>query len=866
MKKLTSNEIRKLWLSFFASKNHQIIAGANLIPHNDKTLLWINSGVAALKPYFDGSKVPSSRRLVNVQKSIRTNDIENVGVTNRHHTFFEMLGNFSLGDYFRTEAIKWGYEFLTSKEWLGLPVVKLYFTYHPSDTETREEWLKLGIPETHIIPAESNYWEIGEGPCGPNTEIFFDLGQDKDPTNKGTLLLEDDIDNERFVEIWNIVFSQYNAKAGVKREDYEELPSKNIDTGAGLERIASVMQGTVSNFETDLFLPTINKLEKLSKTKYNDYVVSYRVISDHIRTCVFALSDGASFSNEGRGYVLRRLLRRAMLHGQKLNLTKPFLSNLVDEVIVAMESFYPELNENAAKVKKLIEAEENRFLRTLKNGERIVRDLLEKNKKLTGQETFMLYDTYGFPFELTREIAFEYNVELDQSDFTKHLEAQKERARKARSDSNSMQRQSKDLLSFVMPSLFDEKACELTTNVTALFKDGIRVKEDDEVVEAIFSATPFYAESGGQVSDLGQVSGTDFLGNVVSLFKAPHGQHVHKIEILYGTLKEGMEVTLTIDQAARNLIKQNHTATHLLHQALNVVLGGDANQAGSYVGSDYLRFDFTHDKKVTDDELAQIETLVQQYINASIPLEITVLPLESALKLGAKALFGEKYSDDVRVVKFGDISLELCGGTHVENTSFVTNFAIVSESSIASGVRRIEAVSGLKAYEHHKKAETFVKRLANILSVKDNQELLSAVRKLRDDNEHFSRELKKLKMTQLQNIAKEISYEKVKDVNLYLNYYRDFSREDLMTLSDFIKEKDESALIVLLAPTEKGQVIHVAVSKKMTTKYHAGKLLQTVTKHFGGTGGGRPDFANGALTKNVKIDELNNYMKELLDA
>lgn len=865
MKKLTSNEIRLLWLSFFKSKGHEVIAGANLIPHNDKTLLWINSGVAALKPYFDGSKIPSSRRLVNVQKSIRTNDIENVGVTNRHHTFFEMLGNFSLGDYFRTEAIKWGYEFLTSKEWLDLPADKLYFTFHPSDKDTFNEWRKLGIPESHIIGVESNFWEIGEGPCGPNTEIFFDLGAEKDPSNKGTMLLRDDIDNERFVEIWNIVFSQFNAKAGVKRENYEELPSKNIDTGAGLERIASVMQGTVSNFETDLFLPTITKLEALSNTKYDDYKVSYRVISDHVRTCVFALSDGATFSNEGRGYVLRRLLRRAMLHGQKLNLTKPFLASLVDEVTVAMASFYPELVRNKKQVKKQIETEENRFMKTLHNGEKIVRDLLVTTKSLSAEQTFMLYDTYGFPFELTEEIAEEYNVKLDYQSFLKLLEEQKERARKARGETNSMQRQSKDLLAFETASIFHENKSILDTKVAGLFIDGVAVKSVDDEFEAIFSETPFYAESGGQVSDQGFVTGLNFRGEVTSLFKAPHGQHVHHIKTLYGTLEEGETVTLVINQKARDLIKQNHTATHLLHQALNVVLGGNANQAGSYVGSDYLRFDFTHAQKVSDDELLQVEALVNEYINMSIPLEINVLPLEEALKLGAKALFGEKYSDNVRVVKFGDVSLELCGGTHVNNTSSVSNFAIISESSIASGIRRIEAVSGLRAYEHHKKSAHLVKRIETLLNVKDGTELLSAVSKLKEEQSNLTAEYNKLKEQSLQLVASKITSSKHQDFNIYLASFKGYEQKDLLILSDILKNKDEDALIVLVAPNETAAVLHVALSKNIMNKVHAGKLLQGITKKLGGNGGGRGDFANGVLTNYVNNKELLITVKELLD-
>ncbi|HOA11592.1 MAG TPA: alanine--tRNA ligase, partial [Bacilli bacterium] len=463
MKKLTSNDIRKMWLSFFKSKNHAVVEGASLIPVNDKTLLWINSGVAALKQYFDGSKVSADKRLTNVQKSIRTNDIENVGKTNRHHTFFEMLGNFSIGDYFRTEAITWGFEFLTSKDYLALPLEKLYFTYHPSDTETRDLWISLGVPKSHVIANEDNYWEIGEGPCGPNTEIFFDLGEKIDA--RGPELLASDIDNDRFLEIWNIVFSQYNAKAGVKRENYEELPSKNIDTGAGLERIASVLQEVPSNFETDLFMPIIKELEKLSGVKYSDDIVSFRVIADHIRTSTFAIADGASFSNEGRGYVLRRVLRRAVRYGQKLAMKEPFLYKLVQSVVDVMKDFYPYLESKIDHVEKLIKAEEVRFLNTLNHGEELLRGALSNSKNISGEVAFKLYDTFGFPIDLTLEIASENGASVDVKGFEVLLEEQRERARAARKNLNSMASQSEDLLKFDQKSKFEEQKFSVTATV-----------------------------------------------------------------------------------------------------------------------------------------------------------------------------------------------------------------------------------------------------------------------------------------------------------------------------------------------------------------------------------------------------------------
>lgn len=856
MKKLTSNDIRTMWLSFFKSKKHTIIDGASLIPVNDHTLLWINSGVAALKQYFDGSKVSHDKRLANVQKSIRTNDIENVGKTNRHHTFFEMLGNFSIGDYFRKEAIIWGFEFLTSKDYLGLPVEKLYFTYHPSDTETRDLWISLGVDKHHVIPNDDNYWEIGEGPCGPNTEIFFDLGVEYDPQKLGVKLLENDSDNDRFLEIWNIVFSQYNAKAGVKRANYEELPSKNIDTGAGLERIASVMQGVQSNFETDLFMPIINELEKLSKQKYGEHQVSFRVIADHIRAATFAIADGASFSNEGRGYVLRRLLRRAVRYGQKIGMKEPFLYQLVASVIKAMKDFYPYLVARKEHIERLIKAEEIRFLNTLSHGEELLRGALANSKKISGEVAFKLYDTFGFPIDLTLEIANENGASVDVKGFEVLLEAQRERARAARKNLNSMATQSEDLLKFSKPSQFVEHEHKLNATVIGLFKDGVAVKESGDEVSAIFDLTPFYSESGGQVSDTGFVSNHDLRAVVTAMTKAPHGQHLHHLALDYGTIKVGDKVTLEIDEIARRQTMLNHSATHLLHRALNDVLGSEVSQAGSYVGPDYLRFDFNYNSRVKDEELAKIELIVNKYISDAVPLTVKYMTLPEAQKLGAKALFMEKYGDLVRVVIFAGISIELCGGTHISNTSKIGPFVIVSESSIASGVRRIVALTGLAAYEHLKTYADTVARLSTELGLKDKKDVLTHVRLLGERNSALNIELQALKTKELHRTAERLAPKKHGDINIYLEFFSSESREDLGIIADKIRSGDHSALLVLISDNTTDFPLLVSVSKALTPRLNANKVMKALTNAFGGSGGGRPDFANGVLKNLPEKDKV----------
>ncbi len=637
---MQSNKIRTMFLEFFKSKNHMVEPGASLIPHNDPTLLWINSGVAALKKYFDGTIKPANPRIVNVQKSIRTNDIENVGKTARHHTFFEMLGNFSIGDYFKEDAIAYAWEFLTSPKWMGFDPDKLYVSVHPSDQDAYDIWVNtIGFNPDRILKSEDNYWQIGDGPCGPNSEIYVDRGEYYDLEGLGEKLFFDEIDNERYVEVWNIVFSQYNGIEGQDRLTYKELPQKNIDTGLGFERLCCVAQNVPTNYDTDIFLPIIDAIAKKTNKKYDDYPMAYRVIADHIRTVVFALSDGALFSNEGRGYVLRRLLRRAVRYGIKLDIQQSFLKDLVEVVIEVMGGFYTDLKGNQKLIESLIEAEEKRFKNTLADGEALLLLKIKqlKTKTLDGVVAFTLYDTYGFPLELTQEICEEHNIEVDLDGFKTQMKQQQERARDARVDSESMATQSEDLLAFVDESIFiGHDQTTIQAKITALFQNQQRVEQLKGEGFVVFDQTPFYAESGGQIADTGVIKVDQVVIDVVDVIKAPHKQHLHKVNTKY-TLHQGQTVTLHIDVLKREKIKANHTLAHLLQAALKNTLGDHVQQAGSYVGDEYMRFDFTHFEKVDAKQLKLIEDLMNQQIFNHLTVHTEYMALEAAKTAGATA-------------------------------------------------------------------------------------------------------------------------------------------------------------------------------------------------------------------------------------
>src|SRR5690625_4164257 len=657
MKQLSSAQIRQLFLDYFTENEHRVEPSAPLVPQDDPTLLWINSGVATLKKYFDGSVIPDNPRIVNAQKSIRTNDIENVGYTARHHTFFEMLGNFSIGDYFKKEAMEYAWEFLTSDRWLGFEEDLLSVTVHPEDDEAYDIWLNdIKVPKERIIRLEENFWDIGEGPSGPNTEIFYDRGPEfgndpKDPE------LYPGGENARYLEIWNLVFSQFNHNPD---DTYTPLPSKNIDTGMGLERVTSIVQNTPTNFETDLFMPIIEATEQLTNIKYGDHDVgdtAFKVIADHIRTVTFAVGDGALPSNEGRGYVLRRLIRRAVRFAKDLGIDKPFMDKLVPVVGKIMHDFYPEVLEQKDIIQNIVNIEEERFHETLNDGLKILTTIIEREKQqnndiFPGTEVFKLYDTYGFPKELTEEYVQAHGFTIDESGFEQEMEKQRMRAREAREQVNSMQVQDELLRQLdVTTEFIGYDVLSVQTTVVQLLKDGqiadyLGVGEEGLL---ILAKTPFYAESGGQIADHGQLSNETSEVIIKDVFKGPNDEHIHHVKVIDGELHQNDEIEAIVDQNMRNNIIKNHTATHLLHQALKDVLGDHVNQAGSLVSADRLRFDFTHFSAITKEQLKEIERIVNEKIWGSIPLTIAYHSLDEAKKLGAVALFGEKYGDAVRV-------------------------------------------------------------------------------------------------------------------------------------------------------------------------------------------------------------------------
>jgi alanyl-tRNA synthetase len=872
MKKLTGSEIRQMFLEFFEQKGHKIEPSASLIPVDDPSLLWINSGVATLKKYFDGRVVPDNPRITNAQKSIRTNDIENVGKTARHHTFFEMLGNFSIGDYFKEEAIEWAWEFLTDPKWIGFDPERLSVTIHPEDEEAYEIWKnKIGIPEERIIRLEGNFWDIGEGPSGPNTEIFYDRGPEygDDPTDAE---LYPGGENERYLEVWNLVFSQFNHNPD---GTYTPLPKKNIDTGMGLERMASVVQDVPTNFDTDLFMPIIEATEKISGEKYRvdaEKDVAFKVIADHIRTVTFAIADGALPSNEGRGYVLRRLLRRAVRYAKQINIERPFMYELVPVVAEIMADFYPNVKEKSEFVQKVIKNEEERFHETLNEGLAILSSLLEQAKQegkqmLDGKDVFRLYDTYGFPVELTEEYALEKGLSLDIEGFEKEMELQRERARSARQDVGSMQVQGGVLSSITEESRFvGYDQFEVKGTVKVLVKDDELVDEvhEGEEVQFILDQTPFYAESGGQVADKGLLTNEEVEVEVQEVQKAPNGQHLHTGIVKKGSLKKNMKVLASIDLASRSKITKNHTATHLLHQALKDVLGDHVNQAGSLVEPDRLRFDFSHFGQVQPEELEQIETIVNEKIWANLPVTIDYKGLEEAKAMGAMALFGEKYGDIVRVVSVGDYSLELCGGCHVPNTSVIGLFKIVSEGGIGAGTRRIEAVTGEAAYRLLNDQVQMLKDVAQKLKshpkdvITKVDALLQEMKELQRENESLAAKLSNIEAGNLADKVKE-----VEGIKVLASKVNVADMNSLRNMVDELKQKLESGIVVL-GTAQNGKVNIIAgVTKDLVNKgYHAGKLVKEVASRCGGGGGGRPDMAQAGGKNPEQLDAALQFVEE----
>jgi alanyl-tRNA synthetase len=867
MKYRTGSEIRQLFLDYFKSKGHMIEPGAPLVPVNDPTLLWINSGVAALKRYFDGSVKPQNNRITNAHKSIRTNDIENVGKTSRHHTFFEMLGNFSIGDYFKEDALKFAWEFLTSPDYIGMEKDRLYVTVHPTDTEAYRLWIEvIGLDPSRILKSEENYWQIGEGPCGPNSEIYYDRGPAFDPQNIGEELFFKELNNDRYIEIWNVVFSQYEGKEGVERALYKELPQKNIDTGMGLERLVCIVQNGETNFDTDLFMPVIKAVEKIAKVPYSgENKMAYRVIADHIRTVSFALADGALFSNEGRGYVLRRLLRRAVRYGIKLGITTSFMNELVPVVADMMKDYYSYIGEKVPLISKLVKAEEERFHKTLNAGEQLLIDELShaEDKLLSGKTVFKLYDTFGFPVELTQEIAQEKGYDIDMMGFKSEMEIQRNRARNAREDVESMSSQSIDLMNFKEVSEFiGYEVYSTESTVLACFKGGKRVGSLDDEGEVIVDVTPFYAEMGGQVADTGKLDFENGEADVLDVQRAPQKQHLHSIKIAYGELKEGDTVILSIDLPRRQRIIANHSSAHLVQTALKDIVGNHIHQAGSFVAEDYMRFDFTHFEKVSDQQLKAIEAMVNRFIFEKHPVRFELMDIEAAKADGATALFTEKYDKIVRVVTMGSVSKELCGGCHVSNTGEIGVFKIVSEESIGSGIRRLTTKTQNAAYSDFVGYQVQLETIAKMYKATSFMSIEERIDLSLKENVSLKQELGQLKQHLASVEAKALSSSIVSTPDFEVLIKRiDKDASDLKLMIESLKPLVHEGFIFLAGVTEdKVNFVAFCGTKAIAKGLKAGDVVKTMAAQTGGNGGGRPDFAQAGGKDASQLDAL---LKEL---
>lgn len=885
MKKLSSNEIRNLWYKYFTEHGHLKVESAPLVPIDDDSLLWINAGVTPLKKYFDGREVPESRRLCNVQKCIRTNDIENVGRTSRHCTFFEMMGNFSIGDYFRDEAISMAYEILTSKDYFDIPKDKLYVTVYIDDDASYNKWAECGLDKDHIVRLKENFWEIGEGPCGPDSEIFFDRGSKYDPDGKAFEHFKKDEDQDRYVEIWNNVFSQYNAKKGKKRSEYEELPHKNIDTGAGLERWCCVFQGVDSNFETDLFKPIIKEIENISNVLYNDNM-EFKVIADHSRALTMALADGAEFSNTGRGYVLRRLLRRSVRYGRKLGINEPFMYKLVKVVVSIMKDSYPNLEEEQKNVVKLIKDEEELFINTLSTGEKKLNELIAKNKKskfISGKDVFKLQDTYGFPYELTLEYLEEAGFTTDTEEYSKYMDEQKRLAKKSRKNESAMNVQNAAFMNFTKPSEFEYYVYGDKAKVIGLIKGDEEVDSLSKDGYVILNKTIFYATSGGQVADTGMITNKTFKARVLDVAKGPNGQNIHKIKVLAGTLKVGDSVTLVLDEDRRRKIECNHSSVHLLQLALQEVLGDEVKQAGSYVDENYLRFDFTYKGKIKDKEIIEAESHVNDYIKSQIERETDIMDIESAKKTGAMALFSEKYGDKVRVVTFGN-SKELCGGTHTSNTRNIGSFAITGLESKGSNTYRVFAATKdgiekrlgeeIKPIEdeivkYELKAKEIVslaskdgyelkyKPISSIINPSSYKDIIDAKKNLAKIQEivknlekEYQTLMNKSALANVDSLYKDVI--PINEGNLLVGQVS-MDNDSCKELVDALFNKMNKGLVILLnINNNKGLIV---VRSNISIK--ANDVVKEVTSMLGGNGGGSSTFATGGFKDIDKVDLTN---------
>jgi len=858
LKYMTGNQLRKKYLDFFASKNHLVLPSYSLIPENDPTLLLIGAGMAPFKPFFTGKMKPPHPRITTSQKCVRTGDIENVGRTARHHTFFEMLGNFSFGDYFKKEAIAWAWEFVTQH--LELPVDRLWVTIHPTDDEAYELWKNdIGVSPERIIKLEDNFWEIGPGPCGPCSEIYVDLGEDR---GCGKPECAVGCDCDRFLEIWNLVFTQFD-----RDEDgnYKPLAKKNIDTGAGLERIASVLQNKKSNFETDLLFPIIEYAASVAKVSYgqsNNTDISLKVIADHARSMTIMIADGILPSNEGRGYVLRRIIRRAVRHGRLMGIEKTFLVDAVDVAINIFAEPYPELLEKKEYIRKVIQQEEERFQATLAQGMELLNKHIQameqaNQKVLDGATAFRLYDTFGFPWELTAEILFEHGMDLDKQSFDQAMNEQRERARAARQENQRVA--IPDLTGLATDQLVYNDQVQ-DANVVRMWKEGILIEEahDGDEVAVILDVTSFYAEGGGQVGDSGLIDGPVGKMSVTTTKKLPTGTIYHIGYIVEGSLKVGDSVKITVDLSRQLDTARNHTATHLLQAALKNVLGSHVNQSGSSVGPDRLRFDFSHFAPVSPEQLAEIEQSVNDILLKSVPVTIVETTQAEAKKMGALALFGEKYGNLVRVVAVDGYSMELCGGTHVKNTAEIGMFKIISETGVASGVRRIEAVTGKGAFQYLKEREKMLLEAAAVLKARPEdvvsrvEGLLNHVKELEHNLASANTRLAKAEIQELLATMQEI-----KEVQVVTGQVSASDMDGLRAAADMVRDRLACGVVVLgaAAGSDKVNFVAMATSNAVGKGIHAGNIIKEVAKVTGGGGGGRPDMAQAGGKQPDKIDE-----------
>lgn len=875
MKQYGLNELRKMFLDFFESKGHLVMGSFSLVPHNDNSLLLINAGMAPLKPYFTGQEIPPRSRVATCQKCIRTGDIENIGKTARHGTFFEMLGNFSFGDYFKTEAIHWSWEFLT--EVVGLEADRLYPSVYMDDDEAFDIWNKeMGIPAERIFKfgKEDNFWEHGAGPCGPCSEIYYDRGEKYGCGKPGCTV---GCDCDRYIEIWNNVFTQFENDG---KGNYETLKNKNIDTGMGLERLATVVQDVDSIFDVDTIKSLRDKVCEISGKEYKKeykWDVSIRIITDHIRSATFMISDGIMPSNEGRGYVLRRLIRRAARHGRLLGIDGQFLAKLSETVIESSKDGYPELDEKKSMIFKVLSEEESKFNKTIDNGLRILSEMQDEMKgylktMLSGDDAFKLYDTYGFPLDLTQEILEEKGFTVDEDGFQKAMDIQRKTARKARKKTNYMGADA---------TVYEEIDPKLTSKFVGydkLIEDSVitALTTETEVVQAladgdkgtiIVEETPFYATMGGQVGDKGVIATADGEFKVVETIKLMGGKIGHVGYVTKGMLQMGDKVTLKVDSSSRGDTAKNHSATHLLQKALKLVLGEHVEQAGSYVDADRLRFDFTHFQAMTPEEIAKVEAIVNEQIANGLDVITKEMSLEDAKKTGAMALFGEKYGETVRVVSMGDYSIELCGGTHVSNTSVISSFKIVSESGVAAGVRRIEALTSTGLMEHYRELEEYLNEAAKIAK-SEPFALAKKIQSLNDEIKALMSENEKLKAKLANESVGDVMSQvvEVKGVKLLATKVADVDMNGLRNLGDQLKEKMGGGVVVIVSTSgDKANVIVMADDDAISKGAHAGNMIKEIAKLVGGGGGGRPNMAQAGGKNPSGADDAINAAKDILE-